>query len=87
MLNGQLTGAFSFDNREDAEKGLEMIHRFLASFGLEIYIGQGEQPSKTEVTYIPKSNFYTHESPQYSPHIKCPSTRQPRTPRMMMKSE
>jgi hypothetical protein len=70
-------GAFFFDNREDAEKGLEMIHRIFASFGLEMHIGRGEQPSKTEIMYILTANFYTHKShqtlPQHQMYINSPA--------------
>ena len=51
-------GAFFFETREDAENGLEMIHRIFALFGLEMHIGRGEQLSKTEIMYVPKSSFY-----------------------------
>jgi hypothetical protein len=47
-------GAFFFQTREDAENGLEMIHRVFALFRLEMHIGRGEQLSKTEMMYVPK---------------------------------
>jgi hypothetical protein len=59
------------------EKGLEIIHRIFASFGLEMHIGRGEQPSKTEIMYIPTANFYTHKShqtlPQHHIYINSPT--------------
>ncbi len=48
-------GAFFFETREDATLGLNLINKVFAKLGLEMHIGRGNNQSKMEVTYVPKS--------------------------------
>ncbi len=41
-------GAFTFASRTDLKKGLTLIHKHFERLGLEMHIGRGENPSKTE---------------------------------------
>jgi hypothetical protein len=51
-------GAFIFASRTDLKKGLTLIHKHLERLGLEMRIGQGENPSKTECVFFPPSGFF-----------------------------
>jgi hypothetical protein len=46
-------GAFKFASRTDSKKGLTLIHKHFKQLGLEMHIGQGEKPSKTECVFFP----------------------------------
>jgi len=59
-------GAFPFGSREDLKRGMELIlHRF-GRFSLEMHIGRGASPSKTECVFVP--------SPQFFQHAQCRNT-------------
>jgi hypothetical protein len=46
-------GAFIFASHTDSKKGLTLIHKNFEQLGLEMHIGRGENPSKTECVFFP----------------------------------
>ncbi len=46
-------GAFIFASHTDSKKGLTLIHKHFEQLGLEMHIGWGENPSKTECVFFP----------------------------------
>jgi hypothetical protein len=46
-------GAFIFTTRADLTKGLDLIYKHFACFGLEMHIGREGSPSKTECVFFP----------------------------------
>ena len=58
--------AFVFESRRDLEKYLLLIFNHFAKFGLEMHIGRGPKPSKTEYVLFPPPGFFkpsSHSSP------------------------
>jgi hypothetical protein len=54
--------AFIFTTRADLKKGLELVCKHFARFGLEMHIGRGNSPSKTECVFFPPPGFLIHTS-------------------------
>jgi hypothetical protein len=59
-------GAFPFDSRESLEKGMTLIFRHFAKFGLEMHIGRNGEMPKTECVFFPPPQFFKHRR---TPHI------------------
>ena len=53
-------GAFPFSSREDLKRGMELIFRHFARFGLEMLIGRGLSPPKTEGVFFPPPQLFQH---------------------------
>ena len=51
--------AFVFESREDMIKGLALIKKTFEVFGLQMHIGSGTTPSKTECVFFPKPGFFS----------------------------
>jgi hypothetical protein len=51
-------GAFPFPTHAALIKGLALVHSHLADFGLEVHIGQNDDPSKTECVFFPFPQFF-----------------------------
>ncbi len=51
-------GAFIFASRTDLKKGLTLIYKHFEQVGLEMHIGRGENPSKTECVFFPPPIFF-----------------------------
>jgi hypothetical protein len=51
-------GAFIFASCTDLKKGLTLIHKNFERLGLEMHIGRGENPSKTECVFFPPPVFF-----------------------------
>ena len=49
-------GAFPFGSREDLKQGMELVFPHFGRFGLEMHIGRGASPSKTECVFFPPPN-------------------------------
>jgi hypothetical protein len=49
-------GAFPFGSREDLKLGMELVIHHFGRFGLEMHIGRGASPSKTECVFFPPPN-------------------------------
>ena len=58
-------GAFPFGSREDLKRGMELIFHHFGRFGLEMHIGQGASPSKTECVFFPPPVLSACTTPQY----------------------
>ena len=68
-------GAIIFTTRANLKKGLELIYMHFACFGLEMHIGKGNSPSKTDRVFFPPPGFLTHTyllSNKKIPTLKCP---------------
>ncbi len=52
--------AFIFASRTDLKKSLTLIHKHFEQLGLEMHIGRGENPSKTECVFFPPWFFLPH---------------------------
>ena len=50
--------AFNFEDRSKMEKGGELIFSHFTKFGLEMHIGRGGKPSKTECVFFPPPVFF-----------------------------
>ena len=57
-------GAFPFPTRDALIEGLSLIYSHLARFGLEVHIGRGGEPSKTECVLFPPPQFFN--DPRFS---------------------
>ena len=53
-------GAFPFGSREDLKRGMNLIFHHFSRFGLEMHIGRGKTPSKTECVFFPPPQFFQH---------------------------
>jgi hypothetical protein len=51
-------GAFPFGTREDLQRGMELVYRHFARFGMEMHIGRGSSESKTEYVFFPPPPFF-----------------------------
>ena len=51
-------GAFTFEDRAQMEKGVELIFHHFTKFGLEMHIGREGKPSKTECVFFPPPGFF-----------------------------
>eukprot|EP00956_Cyclotella_meneghiniana_P008636 scaffold11760_cov69-Cyclotella_meneghiniana.AAC.3 len=51
-------GAFVFGSRADLIKGLKIIRKVFADFGLEMHIGSNGEASKTECVFYPTSEWF-----------------------------
>ena len=56
-------GAFVFESRNDLARGLELIQKVFAMFGLEMHTGKIRGKSKTECMFIPAPQFFTPPKP------------------------
>ena len=56
-------GAFIFSSREDMARGLALIHKYFAQFGLEMHIGRAGAQSKTECVFFPPPRFFNLKLP------------------------
>ena len=61
-------GAFIFNTREEATRGVALIKEVFARFGLEMHVGEGEKMSKTEMMYVPPPSFYQN-GPLQTPEL------------------
>ena len=60
-------GSFLFELRENVIKGLVLIKKTFEMFRLQLHVGSGNTPSKTECVFIPKpSLFQIHKTIQCS---------------------
>jgi hypothetical protein len=50
-------GAFIFVSRANMMQGLALIYQHFGRLGLEMHIGRGENPSKTECIFFPPPDF------------------------------
>ena len=50
-------GAFTFEDRDQLTRGLNLIYQQFARFGLEMHIGKGKKASKTECVFFPPPSF------------------------------
>ena len=57
-------GAFPFGSRDDLKRGMELVYHHFGRFGLEMHIGRGASPSKTECVFFPPPVLPTHATPQ-----------------------
>ena len=51
-------GAFPFEDRDQLAKLVQLIHDRFKRFGLEIHIGKGVKPSKTECVFFPPPGLF-----------------------------
>jgi len=56
-------GAFIFSSRDSLIQGIELIHHHFARLGLEMHIGRGTTPSKTECVFFPPPRFFSSMLP------------------------
>jgi hypothetical protein len=56
-------GAFIFASRADMKQVLALVYCHFGHLGLEIHIGQGETPSKTECIFFPPPGFFDLHMP------------------------
>ena len=54
-------GAFPFGSRDDLKRGMELVYHHFGRFGLEMHIGRGASPSKTECVFFPPPQFFQHK--------------------------
>lgn len=81
-------GAFIFNSRDDLCCGLEQIRKVFAKFGLDVHIGKGDEPSKTECMYV-QCTYLNREdlNTSLTPHgYKPPPPFFPYKPRALQKS-
>ena len=50
-------GAFTFEDRDQLTRGLNLIYQHFTRFGLEMHIGKGKKSSKTECVFFPPPGF------------------------------
>ena len=50
-------GAFTFEDRDQLTRGLNLIYQHFTRFGLEMHVGKGEKASKTECVFFPHQDF------------------------------
>jgi hypothetical protein len=53
-------GAFPFGTREDLQRGMELVYRHFARFGMKMHIGRGSLELKTECVFSPPPQFFQH---------------------------
>jgi len=51
-------GAFPFGTKEDLQRGMELVCRHFARFGMEMHIGRGSSESKTKCVFFPPPQFF-----------------------------
>ena len=51
-------GALPFEDRDQLTKRLQLIYDHFKQFGLEMHIGRGAKPSKTEYVLFPPPGFF-----------------------------
>jgi hypothetical protein len=56
-------GAFIFKSRADMTRGLALLYCHFGRLGLEMYIGRGETPLKTECVFFPPPGFFDSHLP------------------------
>jgi hypothetical protein len=56
-------GTFIFASRADMTQGLALINHHFSCIGLEMHIGRGETPSKTECIFFPNPGFFDLHMP------------------------
>ena len=50
-------GAFTFEDRDQLTRGLNLIYHHFTSFGLELHVGKGNKDPKTECVFFPSHDF------------------------------
>ncbi len=56
-------GTFPFDTRDSLSKGMNLVFKHFARFGLEMHIGRNGGESKTECVFFPPPQFFQqHQS-------------------------
>ena len=50
-------GAFTFEDREQLARCLNLIYQYFTRFGLKMHIGKGNKSSKTECVFFPPQGF------------------------------
>ena len=50
-------GAFTFEDRDQLTRGLNLIYQYFTRFGLEMHIGKGKKTYKTEFVFFPPPGF------------------------------
>ncbi len=61
-------GTFIFASRVNMTQGLALIYRHFSRLGLEMLIGGGENPSKTECVFFPSPGFFDLHIPTLPAH-------------------
>jgi hypothetical protein len=56
-------GAFIFLSRADMTQGLALVYCHFGCLGLEMHIGRGETPTKTECVFFPPPGFFDLHMP------------------------
>jgi hypothetical protein len=56
-------GAFIFASRPNMTRGLTLVHCHFSHFGLQMHIGRGDIPSKTEYVFFPPPGFFDSYMP------------------------
>ena len=49
--------AFTFEDRDQLTRGINLIYQHFTRFGLEMHIGKGKKASKTECVFFPPPGF------------------------------
>ncbi len=67
-------GAFPFDTRDSLSKGMNLVFKHFARFGLEMHIGRNRGESKTECVFFPPppnaSNNISHWQLEDPPAVR-----------------
>ena len=50
-------GAFTYEDRGQITRGLNLIYLHFTRFGLEMHVGKGKRASKTECIFFPPPGF------------------------------
>ncbi len=69
-------GAFPFNTQDSLSKGMNLVFKHFARFGLEIHIGRNGGESKTECVFFPPPQFFQQRQ---SLAIGGPTSRQTRS--------
>ena len=51
-------GAFTFEDRDQLTRGLNLIYQHFTRFGLEVHVSKGKKASKTECVFLPPPGFF-----------------------------
>ena len=54
-------GTFPFEDRDQLTKRVQLIYDQFKKIGLEVHIGRGAKPSKTECVFFPPPGFFKHK--------------------------
>ena len=50
-------GSFTFEDRDQLTRGMNLIYQHFTRFGLEMHIGKRKKASKTECVFFPPPGF------------------------------